>query len=254
MHLTKAPGHTAAVQADSALLSLQKGMTANADDLKFTYEGNASTENIWYYTFLPVTTYVLNETIIEALKGRNDPRLPVIAKPAAATGTYVGRRIGTLPAGNLSAYSFLNNFYGAAASSNYIFNYAEAVFIKAEAVFLKSGFAAAQPVYQHGINSNLHKLGIDTLSLAATTFVASRVLTNANALQRIMEEKAVANFLNPETFNDWRRTGYPALTQVTGALSAVPRRLLYPESELQSNEQPQQAGVTLTSRVWWDAQ
>ncbi|UYQ94313.1 SusD/RagB family nutrient-binding outer membrane lipoprotein [Chitinophaga horti] len=254
MHLTKAPGYTAAVQADSALLALQNGMTANADDWKFVYEGAASTENIWYYTFLPVTTYVLNETIIETLKGRNDPRLPVIAKPAVLSGNYVGRRVGTLPAGNLAAYSYLNNFYGAAASSNYIYNYSEAVFLKAEAVLLKSGFAAAQPVYRHGINSHLFKLGIDTTSVAATTYVNSRALTAGNALQRIMEEKAVANFLNLETFNDWRRTGFPALTPVDGALSAIPRRLLYPESELQSNEQPQQSGVTLTSRVWWDVQ
>ncbi|WP_295117192.1 SusD/RagB family nutrient-binding outer membrane lipoprotein [uncultured Chitinophaga sp.] len=254
MHLTKAPGYTAAVQSDSALAALQNGMTANTDDWKFTYEGNASTENIWYYTFLPVTTYVLNETIVETLKGRLDPRLSKMVKPAVNSGTYVGRRVGTPPSGSLLNYSYLGDFYGAAASSNYIFNNSEAIFLKAEAVFRKSGFAAAQPIYVSGINSHLHKLGIDTTSVAALAYVASRPLTAVNGIQRIIEEKAVANFLNLETFNDWRRTGFPALTKVDGALSDIPRRLLYPESETQSNEQAQQAGVTLTSRVWWDVQ
>lgn len=253
IHLTKAPGYTASVQADSALAALQNGMTANTDDWKFTYEGGASTENIWYYTFLPVTTYVLNETFVEGLKTRNDPRLPLMVKRAVNTNLYTGRRIGTLPNGSLLNYSYLGDFYGAAASSNYIFNNSEAQFIKAEAVYIKSGFAAAQPVYTSAIKSHLSKLGIDTLSAAALTYVASRPLTAGNAIQRIMEEKAVANFLNLETFNDWRRTGFPALTKVDGALSEIPRRLLYPESELQSNEQPQQS-ATLTTRVWWDVQ
>ena len=66
-------------------------------------------------------------------------------------------------------------------------------------------------------------------------------------MQRIMEEKDIANYLNLENFNDWRRTGYPALTPVI-ALSAIPRRMLYPESEILTNQQPQQSAL-LTDRV-----
>jgi hypothetical protein len=69
----------------------------------------------------------------------------------------------------------------------------------------------------------------------------------------IIEEKAIANLFNLETYNDWRRTGYPVLTLVEGALSAIPRRLLYPQSEIITNAQPQQS-AKLTDRVWWDAQ
>jgi len=36
-------------------------------------------------------------------------------------------------------------------------------------------------------------------------------------------------------------------------LSDIPRRLLYPETEILTNPQPQQTAV-LTDRVWWDAQ
>ena len=252
IHLTKAPGHTATVQADSALAALQNGMTSNADDLKFAYEGNTGSENIWNLTFSPVTTNVLNATLIDTLKARNEPRLPLVAKPAANTGLYTGRKIGTETA-ELESYSYPNTFYGGEASSNYIFTYSEALFIKAEALYRTSGFAAAQPVYVSGIKSHLSAMGIDTASAAALAYIASRTLSAGNALQYIMEEKATANIFNFETYNDWRRTGYPLLMPVEGALSAIPRRLLYPQSEILTNAQPQQS-ATLTDRVWWDAQ
>jgi len=252
IHLTKAPGYSATVQSDSALVALQNGMMANSDDLKFDYEGNTGSENIWNLTFSPVTTYVLNATLIDTLKARNDPRLSYIARPAPNTGLYTGRKIGT-PTAELEDYSYPNNFYGGTASSNYIFTYSEALFIRAEALYRTQGVAAAQPVYVNGINSNMAKLGIDTTSAAAIAYVNSRTLTAENALQLIMEEKAIANLFNFETYNDWRRTGYPQLTPVEGALSAIPRRLLYPQSEIITNAQPQQS-AKLTDRVWWDAQ
>jgi len=252
IHLTKAPGHTATVQADSALIALQNGMAANGDDLAFAYSGNTGAENIWDLTFSAVTTYVLNQTLVNNLKTRNDPRLTYIVKPAVNTGVDSGRRIGS-PLEDLNNYSYPNSFYTAAASSNYIMTYSECLFIKAEALLLTSGFAAAQPVYANAIKSNMARMGIDTSAAAVIIFVNSRVLTASNALQYIMEEKAMANLFNPETFTDWRRTTFPALTKVDGAVSDIPRRLLYPESEILTNAQPQQT-AKLTDRVWWDAQ
>jgi hypothetical protein len=60
--------------------------------------------------------------------------------------------------------------------------------------------------------------------------------------------------LSPENYNDWRRTGWPALTIVPNAQTAgIPRRLIYPQSELNTNPQPQQS-AQFTDRVWWDGQ
>jgi len=252
MHLTKAPGHTAATQSDSVLNVLGGAMASNDDDLKFSYGGETGSENIWNLTFSPVTTYVLNETLIETLKQRNDPRLPLIALKAEGTGKYTGRRIGA-PTADLTTYSYPNNFYGGTSSSNYLITYTESLFLEAEALIRKSGVAAAQPVYVNAINSNMSKMGLDTLSAAATTYVASRALTAQNGLQRIIEEKAMANLFNFETWTDWRRTGYPALVKVDGALSEIPRRILYPNSEILTNPQAQQS-AKLTDRVWWDVQ
>lgn len=250
MHLTKASGYTASIQADSALAALANGMTSNGDDWDFAFMGTAGSENSWNLTFSPVTTYVLNSTFVDSLKARNDPRLPKMVSPAAATGLYNGRTIGSAIA-SLDTYSYPADFYGSVSASNHLFSYSEALFLKAEAVWIKSGAAAAQPVYTSAIKSHCAKLGLDTTSAAVLTYIAGRPLTTANALQRIMEEKNVANFLNLENYNDWRRTGYPVLTPVIGALSAIPRRMLYPESELLTNSQPQQSALA-TDRVWWD--
>jgi hypothetical protein len=96
----------------------------------------------------------------------------------------------------------------------------------------------------------MDKLGIATTDV--NTYLASRgTLTTANALQRLMEEKKIANFLSIENFNDWRRTGYPVLTKVPNAQGDIPRRLLYPEVEILSNPQPAQS-ARLSDHVWWD--
>jgi hypothetical protein len=252
MHLTKAPGYTAATQADLALAALEKGMSGNDDDLKFPYAGIAGQENVWYSTFLPASTLILASGFVDSLKVRNDPRLSKMIKPAAATGQYTGRQIGMVDVGNLESYSRPTDFYQGAAGNNYIVIYLEALFLKAEATLIKSGAAAAQPIYQQAIRTHMEKLGV--ASAAIDSYLAARgTLTTSNALQRIMEEKKVANFLSLENWVDWRRTGYPAMTKVPNALSEIPRRLLYPQGEIIANPQPQQS-AKLTDRVWWDQQ
>jgi hypothetical protein len=177
--------------------------------------------------------------------------LPKLVAKAKQTGLYNGRPIGSVNiSGSLDVYSLPGAAIGYSGSPVYVFNYAEALFLKAEATLIKSGYAAAQPIYQDAIRADMNKLGIATSD--ADNYLAARgTLTAANALQRIMEEKKIANFLSIENFNDWRRTGYPLLTKVPNALSEIPRRLLYPQVEILSNPQAGQS-AKLTDRVWWD--
>ncbi|WP_026997711.1 SusD/RagB family nutrient-binding outer membrane lipoprotein [Flectobacillus major] len=255
MHLSKAPNYTAATQADLALTALQKGMESNDDDMKMNYSGAASNENPWNQTFLPGSTLVLSSYTVESLKQRNDPRLSLMVKAAASPdptlGIYNGRIIGTNDIGSLESYSIPSDFYAGASAFNYIINYSEALFLKAEATLIKSGVAAAQPIYQDAVKSHMQKLGVATAGL--NTYLAARgTLTSSNALQRIMEEKNTANFLSIENFSDWRRTGFPVLQKVPNALlSEIPRRFLYPEVEMIANPQAQQT-AKLIDRLWWD--
>lgn len=251
MHLTKAPGNTAAAQAQLALSALQNGMASNDDDFKMAYTGAAGGENPWQQDFISASTMLLANTVVDGFKTRNDPRLTIMVAPATATGLYTGRPEGQNDIGELETYSRPGDFYGAAGATNYIVNYSEALFLKAEATLITSGYASAQPIYQAAVMSHMDKLGVSGGN--ASTYLSSRTLTSANAEQLIIEEKNIANFLSLENFNDYRRTGFPVLPAVPNALSSVPRRVLYPEVEIISNPQPQQS-AKLTDRVWWDAQ
>jgi hypothetical protein len=250
MHLTGAPGRSASAQADLALAALANGMSAAEDELKFAYPGAAGQENGWFRNFDVVSTAILASTFVEALKDRNDPRLPKMVKPAEATGLYTGREIGTA-VGDLTTYSYPTDFYMGIGAYNYIVNYSEALFLKAEATLIKSGFAAAEPVYKEAITAHMKQVGVTDADIAIYLAAQGTLIGDEDALQKIMEEKSTANFLNVESFTDWRRTGYPALTKVPGALSDIPRRLIYPQNEITSNPQAQQS-AKLTDRVWWD--
>lgn len=250
MHLSKAPGNTATAQAQLALNAINNGMQSNDDDAKIAFSGAAGAENPWQQNFLPASTFVLANTFVDAFTTRNDPRLSKMVKPAKQTGLYTGREIGLPEIGSLESYSIPADFYAGANANNYLVNYTEALFIKAEATLVASGFAAAQPFYQEGIKQHMTKVGVSTADI--NTYIASRgTLTAANALRLIMEEKSISNFLNAENYTDWRRTGFPVLTKVKNALSEIPRRVLYPNTEIVANPQPQQK-AKLTDRLWWD--
>jgi len=251
MHLTKAPGYTAAAQAQLALTALTNGMQSNDDDLKMTYTGTAGTENPWQQDFISASTLVLADTFVDGFTTRNDPRKTLMVAPATATGLYTGLPEGLTAINQLEDYSRPGDFYGAAGANNYIVNYSEALFLKAEATLITSGYGSAQSIYSAAVLSHMTKLGVNITD--ANTYIAARALTSANAEQMIIEEKEIANFLSFENFNDYRRTGFMVLTPAPNALSAIPRRLLYPQAEIIPNPQPQQS-AKLTDKVWWDAQ
>ncbi|MGI8952147.1 MAG: SusD/RagB family nutrient-binding outer membrane lipoprotein [Chitinophagaceae bacterium] len=253
LRLTKAPGHTAAAQADSALAALQNGFTSNDDNAEVPYTGAAQDESPWYENTLPgAGGVVMAASFIDSLIARNDPRLPVIAT-TGSDGNYVGRVSGSEPVPDPTTFSQVNAFYAGINSPLFLATYSEALFIKAEATFITQGATAAEPVYQAGIASHMSLLGISQAN--QTTYIDSRpLLTSANALNQIITEKYVADFLSIETYNDWRRTGYPTLSLAQNPyVNFIPRRWPYSSTEILTNPQPQQT-ATVADRVWWDAQ
>ena len=82
--------------------------------------------------------------------------------------------------------------------------------------------------------------------------------TLATPLEEIITQKYIANFLKVETWNDWRRTGYPKLTPVVNALLPnIPQRIRTPGSELSNNiNQVTATGIPtgldgMMVKVWW---
>jgi len=77
-------------------------------------------------------------------------------------------------------------------------------------------------------------------------------------LQQLIEEKYVALFMvATEPRSDWRRTGYPVLSQVPSALNPgnggnVPRVIFYPQQEVDANPKLVQRSSLSDKKVFWD--
>lgn len=251
LRLTKAPGHTASAQADSAIAAIKNGFASNDDNAAVSYSGSAQAESPWYQNTLPSAGGVaIAKSFIDSLIARKDPRLPVIATKGSG-GSYIGRASGSATSPDPAVFSSVNTFYAGASSPLFLATYSEQLFILAEATFIRQGAVAAQPVYKAAIESHMQLLGISPA--AQNSYLASRpVLTASNALQQIINEKYVADFLSIETYNDWRRTGFPVLALAQNPyVNYIPRRWPYSATEILTNPQPQQSATT-ADRVWWD--
>ncbi len=257
LRLSRAAGYNAATQADLALTALQNGFTSNADNASITYAGTAKAENPWYQNTLPgAGGVVLSSTLVNILKANNDPRLPILANPGSGND-YVGRMSGTAAATDPSVYATVGTFYGGyddngsgSAAPVFLATYAEALFLKAEATLYKLGAAAATPIYNNAIAAHMDMLKVAAAD-KATYLAAHATLDPSVPLKTIIGEKYIADFLSLEVYNDWRRTGYPALSVVQNAFKPyIPQRFPYPSQEITSNPQPQQ-NIATSTKVWW---
>lgn len=258
LRLSKAPGYNAATQADLALADLQNGFASNDDNALIKYAGTAKAENPWYQNTLPgAGGVVLSTTFIGILKANNDPRLPVLANKGSG-GDYLGRTSGTASATDPTIYATVGTFFGGYIDDNdkgtaapvFLATYSEALFIKAEATLNKLGVAAASPIFAEAIGANMDLLKISGAAKVAY-LTANGTLSPSNALEKLIVEKYVADFLSLEAYNDWRRTGFPTITPVQNAFRPyIPQRFPYPSQEITSNPQPQQS-IPTSTKVWW---
>lgn len=122
-------------------------------------------------------------------------------------------------------------------------------FMKAECVFQISGAAAAHPFYLDGINASFTQYGIT--GAPVTTYLGQASVdpgAGSLTLSHIITQKYIALFMDPEVFNDWRRTDLPALTPNAGG--NIPRRFPYPQQELNLNSNTPL--TTIYASVDWD--
>jgi hypothetical protein len=270
LRLAYAPGENSTDRAQKALVALQEGFTSNADDADFIYPGGEDARNpLW--TFRELVQFTASEFFVELLRGHNDPRLPKMIEPAvwdsitgtvvwrAAPNTFRGHKNGS---GQLtdSTLSRIHGYYSNEAAPLNWASFADTKFTEAEARLIVSGAAAADAPYRDGIRAHMQKLGVSPSDIDA--YLASRPpLTAGNALEAIITEKYIANFLKVEPWNDWRRTGYPVLEIVEEAmLPGIPQRIRTPGSELSNNAVNVRAtGIDtglegMSVKVWWAEQ
>ena len=155
---------------------------------------------------------------------------------------------------------------------DFVLTYAETEFLLAEAA--SRGWSVGSSAATHyanglrGAMQSLSQFGTAAAISSATieAYVLANPLGTANPLKQIneqywLETSTTFNFI--EAWFNWRRSGYSALTPVNypGNVTngTIPRRMIYPASEVSNNPSGYSMGVAdlsggdlLTSRVWWD--
>jgi hypothetical protein len=109
LRIAYAPGEDKVQRANNALSALSGALASNADDADFVYPGGDDARNpLWIYEDQQ-NLFVASEYLVEMLKSRDDPRLPIMFTPVvydsvrgttsypAATVKYVGHANGTAP-------------------------------------------------------------------------------------------------------------------------------------------------------------
>lgn len=202
-------------------------------------------------------------TIVDKMKSLSDPRIPVYFK-GVKKGSLKGQYIGNIPGGDTDdsseeLYSRVGSAYASISSPIMLISAAEVSFIKAEVYKRANNDGAAKTAYETAITQDILALGLP--SSEATTYLANVDVAYNSTLSRIMEQKWITMFQSPyEAWVDWRRTGYPSLDLASNnRTSSIPRRLPYPDIEINVNGKNLAAGPgipkpyeTLLTSVWWD--
>lgn len=218
------------------------GISSNSDDANTFFPGTSNGLNQWYAfensraNYLKTGAYFVN-----SLKETQDPRLSfAIAKDK--NGNYTGNTADDL---DTTSSSYIGSAFASATSSIGIVTYAEAKFIEAEAKF-RLGQDAVQSL-QDAVAASVLKV---TGSAATTEFLSAATATVS--LETIMQQKYLALFLTMEPYNDYRRTGFPALEpNQSSNIKFIPLRLPTPSDERQYN--PNATVVSnVTTNIWWD--
>ncbi|MCJ8211801.1 SusD/RagB family nutrient-binding outer membrane lipoprotein [Mucilaginibacter sp. RS28] len=223
--------HLAKVDASNyskAITEAQSGFTSSNDDAVVNFsETSVNTENPWSQFNSQRGDIEFTGYIYDLLNKNGDPRLDVYSDGGGGLGAL----------------------YGNSNSPVYLMSYDELQFIIAEAQFQTGNKQAAATAYNAGVAANLGR------TVGSSTYAATVAKTSGSiALNDIMTQKYIANFLNPEVWTDWRRTGLPALTPAAGGVlnGQIPRSLLYPSGEQRYNTNTPPNTGGMLRRVWWD--
>ena len=226
--------HTVKVDATAqakALAQLANGFEAGeAAFVKFVGSSATTTQAPWYQFNTQRADITFDGYLNTLMKGANDPRYAVYYDPSDETA--------------------LGALYGSANSAVFFLSYDEQKFMEAELQFRASNPTAAATAYNEAVRANLQRTINNTSYLATVSKTAANI-----TLRDIITQKYIALFLSPETWTDWRRTGFPQLTAPDGNVlgGVLPRSLYYPSSEVRYNTNTP-ANTRLTRRIWWDAQ
>ncbi|MFD2874237.1 SusD/RagB family nutrient-binding outer membrane lipoprotein [Mucilaginibacter ximonensis] len=120
--------------------------------------------------------------------------------------------------------------------------YPELQFILAEGVTRGWISGDANTYYKNGIQASMSFYAIDATTIATYIAQPAVQLNGSNNIQQIITQKYIASFMNSgwQPFYENRRTGFPVFdVSGDGVLNnkMIPKRFMYPQTELQLNQQ-----------------
>jgi hypothetical protein len=232
-------------------------VTGNVDNAQLTFYDVVGDRYPYFNNNDMQTAYYMEKTFVDMLKGYKDPRLfsfadkaPLFsALPATDFGAYAGVK-GSDPLNDNSGHttkgeiSRINpRFYKSPVNEPSIaLGYAEVQFILAEGVVKGWISGSAADYYKKGIQASMLFYKIDQPAIDDYLAQSTVQLPAVNPLQSIITQKYIASFMNSgdQPFYEQRRTGFPVFdVSGDGVLNnkMIPKRWMYPESELRLNQQ-----------------
>lgn len=233
----------------------------------FWWQGSGDYFERWYDNRRTRDDHGVSDIFINHLKEMQDPRLHVIAKPAASDGEYRGFQNGPskMP-DQLNTISRIGAIYRDNPSGfTPYYKASESYYILAEAAMLGWNVdMTAQEAYETAVMLSMEENGVSDEDAAA--YLAGAGKWN-NTMQRIWDDMWVALFKN--NFEAWclyRRTGTPTTNYIAiesvwkGIHNDQPFRMPYPENQYlfnttKLNEAVSSQGIVdfvWGKQLWWD--
>ncbi|TVR14253.1 MAG: SusD/RagB family nutrient-binding outer membrane lipoprotein [Balneolaceae bacterium] len=220
-------------------------------DLTFDNFGTGSTEqHPWYQEAFDRGHHAFSESMFNAMDPVNDPRLSVFA--VERDGEIVPAPNGAAEADQFAAsiYSGLSSEIISPTAPQQLMTYGELLFTKAEAHLRLDNPAEAHDAYERAVRTSLAYHGIE--GAEADEFLAQEEILPAPGaleLEHVITQKWISlfPFQALEAYTDFRRTGYPELTNPMGA---IPNRFPYPQVEIDNNRE-NVPDVNINTPVWF---
>jgi hypothetical protein len=250
----------------------------NADNFEMPFLNQSNRFNPIHQFEVSRNNYLFpNKFLVDMMNTKLDPRRPFFfTQFPAGSGAYVGAKAADAAS---QKYSRIHSFLRGAATGGTpnsdgsynplppggptytgdapirMLTNAEYNFMRAEAA-LYGAPGSAQAFFVAGIRASMTNAGVATVDQDAYVLARGTLVgTPDQQLQQIIEEKFVASYgVLMEPWNDFRRTGYPAITKVSNAVTpGIIRSLPFPQSEIDANKNtpPQKADLS-AKFVFWD--
>jgi hypothetical protein len=242
--------------ATNALNALSLGaISDNSENCVFVFGISETNANPWYQWNDQRGDTRMGAPFIDIMNGLSDPRIGFFAAKNDSdlyVGAVPSSRNGSDP--SKGSPSDMGTYYGSINSPIVFMSFAETKFIEAEAQLRAGNSLDAASAFNAAVIASLNEV-TGTADAGYVTANASETAASIT-LEKIMTQKYIALYTQPETFNDVRRTNIPALTEPSGSVKpglGLIKRWPYPSSERVLNPNATKVnGEPLFTAVWWN--